>query len=256
MKITNIEFRRLGYYGVDQPPPTRPALSREEEQAAFTRYARRKTARDRETLVRQYLCWAFNMAARYKGPRLEFDEAVSVANEGLMEALERYDPSRGFRFTTYAFFIVRRKLVNAILATYPVRVSDHVRKSLRSTELTPEQEAEELAEDGEPRTLDEIFERLGENCAVHHANHAERINEDPDPRHRAELKDLSASLQQALATLSEFEREVVLARCYRDRKESCESLAHRFHVSKTTVRESYELAVVKLRRHFGQDAYV
>jgi RNA polymerase sigma factor (sigma-70 family) len=252
--VTNIEIRRLGYYGLDQPPPSRPALSREEEHAAFVRYAKRKTAKDREMLVRQYLCWAFHIACRYKGPRLEFDEAVSVANEGLVEALNRYDPSRGFRFTTYAFFIVRRKLVNAILATYPVRVSDHVRKSLRGVE--PEAEAAALCGQGEPRTLDEIFERLGEGYP---SNELEGASEEPNPGQAAELSDrektLQTTLSAALETLGEFERELVMSRSYRPRKESYDSLARRFHLSKTTIRDTYELALVKLRRQFNPELH-
>lgn len=253
--ISNLETLFLSYYGENNPPPPKIPLTSAEEKAAFCRYKKRKTAKDRELLVRRYLCWAFGLAARYKGPRLDFDEAVSVANCGLMEALGDFDPDRGFRFTTYAFFVVRRKLVEAIISTYPIRVSDHLRKSLRALALSPEEAARELAQHEEPRTLEEFFERLGENTGFD----VDRLHERPEdapfcpsptesPADELQHSDAAAAVRQAVDQLDPLEREVILSHFYKDPPEPFSSIGRRLGVSKNRARDAGDEAIVKLRR--------
>lgn len=256
------EKKPLSYYGKDSPPPTPPPLSREDENATFERYARRKTAKDREILVRQYLCFAFGVASKFKGPRLCFDDAISAANEGLVEALDSFDPSRGYRFTTYAAFVLRRKLIEAIVATYPVKVSDHMRKSLKALQLDPEELAREISEDEEPRTLEEFFERLGESSDVDIGKLHERPEDAPfcpaegaSPAEEAEEADMSAELKTALRKLSNLERAAIKARYFSEPRESYEEIGRRMRVSKNRVREAHDTAIVHLRKylqHFGQ----
>lgn len=258
-------FRRvdpvaLSYYGQNQPPPDRLDLTPKEERKLFRQFAKRKTKRVREALVRRYLCWAFGVAAKYKGPRLEFDEAIGVANLGLMEALSGFRPSLGYRFTTYAFFVVRRRLIEAIVNTYPVRVSDHLRKSLRALTISPEEQMRDIAHDEEPRTLEEFFDRLGDCKDVLVIGDLHERREDapcapapaPDPVARLDEQDLSARLQQALASLPELEREVVLARHYRDAAESVSELSKRLNVSKAAIQAAEQEALRRLREHLKQ----
>lgn len=257
--IAEVEILALSYYGKDRPPPTRPALSREQEAAAFMRYRRRKTASDRETLVRQYLCWAFGMAARMKGPRLDFDEAISVANLGLMQALDRYDPSQGYRFTTYAAFWVRRQLIEAIVGTYPVHVSDHIRQKWRYASQSPEALAE-LQIGDEPRTLEEFFERLGDTSEVGAVERLHDRQEDApftpapatSPADELELSSLPLDVKRAIRRLSLLERQAILARHYRDEPESFESIGRRLRRSKNKIREAYDSALVKLRQQLKE----
>jgi RNA polymerase sigma factor (sigma-70 family) len=256
----SIEVCSLSYYGKDAPPPSPAPLSREAEKAAFFRYKKRKNAKDRELLVRQYLCWAFGMAAKFKGPRLNFDEAISVANLGLVEALNGFDPARGFRFTTYAAFTLRRKLIEAIVSTYPVKVSDHLRKTLRALSLTPEEQARELAQFEEPRTLEEFFERLGESVEIDLGHLHDRPEDAPfcpapggNPADELQHEDLTEELKAALASLEPLERAVVLARHYQEPPESFDSIGRRLHVSKNRAREAGGMAIVRLRRFFKKD---
>lgn len=254
------EWKFLSYYGREgRPPPKETDLLRDEEDAAFKRFARRRNAKDCEILVRKYLCWAFGLAARYKGPRLDFDEAVSVANLGLMEALYGFKPSKGYRFTTYAFFVVRRKLIEAIVGTYPVKISDHLRKSLREVSLSPDEAARDIAHHEEPRTLEEFFDRLGESVPIEqlHVLH-DRPEDAPfapspalDPSHALERADVSAALRRALSRLTVRERDIVLARHFRSTKPSYEQLGRRWHISKNRARDIGEAALRKLRLRFN-----
>lgn len=256
------EFKPLSYYGAGAPPPKPVAMSRDEEKAMFLRYYARRTAKTRDLLVRHYLCWAFDMAAKFKGPRLVFDEAISVANEGLMEALEGYNPKLGFRFTTYAAWTLRRKLIEALLSTYPVRVSDHVRKQWRELSETPETLAAQMAggPDDEPRTFSEFFERLGESSDVDLTQLHARPEDSPfmpaeaeDPSAVLEASDLTDETKKAIRTLSSLEQKIIRARHYQEPPESYISIAHRLHISKSSARDTYDVALVKLRRYFTEE---
>ena len=246
---TEVELKMLSYYGTGSPPPTPAPLSREEEQAAFLRYHKRRNAKDRELLLRKYLCWAFNMAARYKGPRLDFDEAISSANEGLVEALEKFDPTLGFRFTTFAAWTLRRKLIAAIVNTYPVKVRDHTRQKLRLLD----REAEKVL-GTEPTQFDDFFARLGETSDVD----ISRLHEQPEdapfvpssvpsPAEAADKGSRREEILRQVGTLPWAERVIILGRFFSDPPVSYDILTAKLGIRKSRAKEIYEKALVLLR---------
>lgn len=248
----------LSYYGRNQPPPPRPGTPKAELRAAFLRYAKRRTARDRELLVREHLCWAFDMAARAKGPRLDIDDAVSAANAGLMEAIEGFDPTRGFAFTTYASFIIRRHLIEAAVQTYPVKVTDHQRRLWREQAEKNARRMSELPE-GEPTTVQEFFDRV-RAIPVDDAEGDERgrgtpeeMKEFVDPATAMILAELPESVRQAVQRLPRLERRLIAAVFLRDESPSFEELARRFHIRKSRVRELYEQAIAHLRTDLSKE---
>lgn len=253
------EFKALSYYGTNAPPPTPPPMTREVEVATFLRYKRHRNAKDREALLRQYLCWAFDAAAKFKGKRLDFDEAIAVANEGLREALEKFDPKKGFRFTTYAAFAIRRKLIEAVVNTYPVKVSDHIRKKWRNAIVSPEDLATQLI-DNEPRTSKEFFERLGETGEVDLSEVYDRPADSPfmpspesSPADQFEARSLPAEVRTAVWRLPRIEREAVRSRHYREPGESYEAIGERLGISKQQAKKAYESALVKLQKYFKKE---
>ena len=177
-----------------------------------------------------------------------------------MEALNGYDPALGFRFTTYATWIVRRKLISELVSTYPVKVSDHVRRKWRELEESPETLAKKMAGENEPSTVEEFFERLGETSDVDISQLHERPEDSPfvpcelaSPSDSADTSNLTEEVRVAVKALSPLEQKVILSRHYREPAESYVSIARRLHVSKSSAREAYEMAVTKLRRHFHKE---
>src|SRR3954447_22260865 len=80
------------------PSPTRRAR---EDALLFERYRRTRDADARAELVERFLPLAKRLARRY-GERSEYDDLVQVASFALLKAIDRYDPSRGLAFSTYA----------------------------------------------------------------------------------------------------------------------------------------------------------
>jgi RNA polymerase sigma-B factor len=83
-------------------PPRRGARDRRRELLLFSRYGATRDPSLREQLVESYLPLARTIARRYKSPRVPAEDLVQVAAIGLMKAIDRYDPSRGVAFSSYA----------------------------------------------------------------------------------------------------------------------------------------------------------
>jgi len=82
--------------------PRRGARDRQREAALFRRYCSTRDPSVREELVAGYLPLARSIARRYQTPRVALEDLVQVAALGLMKAIDRYEPSRGSAFTSYA----------------------------------------------------------------------------------------------------------------------------------------------------------
>jgi len=241
-----------GYYPDGVPDMLQ--LSADDEKALFLKYSKRRTKKIRELLVRKYLCWSFKLATKMCGPRLEPDDAISAANVGLMEAIETFDVNRGTRFTTHSYLVIRRHLIEALVGTYPVHVSQHVRKKMKAVPIS--QAPAETDED--PRSLDELFERLGEASTFEIAEMFERPDDitsvGSSPAHPADTVDRNMILPAIRAfvdtKLTPLEKKVFMARHYRDPAVPFEILCTRLKTTKFAVREAYRTALEKVQKKF------
>jgi RNA polymerase sigma factor (sigma-70 family) len=240
-----------GYY--PDKIPDMISLSPEEEKKLFESYARRRTARIREILVRKYLCWAFKLAAKMCGPRLDFDDAISAANVGLMEALETYDTTKGARFTTHSYFVIRRHLIEALVGTYPIHISQHLRKKFKNLPVSSASEEQE-----NPKSLDELFDRLGQHTNFQVAEMFERpedclsVSQSPEsPADTIEKKQTLDQIKNYVDTqLTALERKVFIGRHYKDPAISFEKLCLRLKTTKFATREAYRTALLKVQNKF------
>ncbi len=93
-----------------------PLLTREEE----TRYARAARAGDqvaKEKLINSNLRFVVNIARQYQHRGIPLADLVSEGNIGLLKAAEKFDPERGFHFTTYAVWWIRQAILKALEAS-------------------------------------------------------------------------------------------------------------------------------------------
>ena len=150
----NLYLRQIG---------TTPLLTPEEE-LYFSRLARQGDRASRERMINSNLRLVVNIARRYFNSRLSFLDLIEEGNIGLMRAVEKFDPEKGFRFSTYATWWIRQNIERGIMNQgRTIRLPVHVSKELNVYLRASKELSQTL--DHEP-TAEEIAEFLGRNDAA------------------------------------------------------------------------------------------
>jgi len=126
-----------------------------EEEIDLSKRATQGDERARKKLVEKNLRLVVSVAKKYRGMGLPFEDLIQEGNIGLMKAVEKFDPDRGFRFSTYATWWIRQAVQRAVAdkgrtIRVPVHMGDKIRKMARaynglSAEMGREPTDEEVA---------------------------------------------------------------------------------------------------------------
>ena len=130
-----------------------------QEEIELSKRAKQGDQRARQRLIEKNLRLVVSVAKKYRGYGLPFEDLIQEGNIGLMKAVEKFDPERGFRFSTYATWWIRQAVQRAVADKgRTIRVPVHMTEKIRKMARTYNELSAELERDP---TDEEVAERLG-----------------------------------------------------------------------------------------------
>ena len=255
-----------------------PMLSPEEEQALASRWRDGDDAGAADKLVTSHLRLVAKIAMGYRGYGLPVGDLISEGNLGLVQAVRRFDPSRGFRLATYAIWWIRAAIQEHILHSWSLvkigttaaqkKLFFNLRRlkgrmqPIEEGDLRPEQVAE-IARilDVPERDVVSMNRRLGApdhslNAAIRQDSDGEwqdwlvdeTVSHDTTYMDHEELSGRSVLLHGAFESLSERERQIVTARRLREAPPTLDDLSQQYGISRERVRQIEMRAIQKLQK--------
>jgi RNA polymerase sigma-32 factor len=236
-------------------------------------------------LVTSHLRLVAKIATGYRGYGLPMSELVSEGNIGLMQAVKKFDPEKGFRLATYAMWWIKASMQEYILRSWSLvkigttaaqkklffnlrKMKNQIMKS-DQTDLLPEQVTEianrlDVTED-EVNSMDQRMKGpeaslnatiTGEDGETEWQDWVVDENADQELQiaHKQETNKKKALLDKALHILNDREKEILFERRLIDEPKTLEELSQKYKVSRERVRQIENRAFEKLQKEMLDQA--
>ena len=258
-----------------------PILTAEEEYMLAKRYKEHGDAEAAHKLVTSHLRLVANIAMGYRGYGLPVTDLISEGNVGIMQAVKKFDPEKGFRLATYAMWWIRAQIQEYVLHSWSlVKIGTTAAQKKLFFNLRKLKNQLESIDDGSlsPENVREIANRLNVkeaevkdmegrlfsgdqslNVQIGHEANTEwqdMIVDDSEAQDKVfEKKDeylhRKKLFNEALKILNPREKEIIKLRRLRDKPKKLEELSQQFNISRERVRQIEEKAIEKLQKEIS-----
>jgi RNA polymerase sigma-32 factor len=255
-----------------------PMLRADEESQLARRWSEHKDTEAADKLVNSHLRLVAKIAMGYRGYGLPLGELISEGNVGMMQAVKRFDPDRGFRLATYAMWWIRAAIQEYILRSWSlVKMGTTAAQKKLFFNLRKLKGQMQALEDGDllPEHVTRIADRLGVsendvitmNRRLAHPAHSlnapmrgdgegewqdwlvdETQDQETDLAESQELGGRRKLLDRAMKVLSERERHILVERRLKDIPATLQDLSRHYGISRERVRQIEVRAFQKLQK--------
>ena len=260
-----------------------PMLAAEEEYMLAKNWKTTGNIKSAEKLVTSHLRLVAKIAMGYKGYGLPVNEMISEGNVGLMQAVKKFEPEKGFRLATYAMWWIRASIQEYVLRSWSlvkIGTTSAQKKLFFNLKKLKNQIAPRSEGDLKDEHVKDIANRL--NVAEDEVISMNRrlsgkeqslnapIGEDGDEwqdwvidnqmdqelkfAQKEEMDQRKDLLQDSIKILNDRERKILYARRLNDEPETLEYLSKRFKISRERIRQIENKAFEKLQKHMLNSA--
>jgi RNA polymerase sigma-32 factor len=261
-----------------------PMLAPEEEFMLAKKWRETGDIDAAHRLVTSHLRLVAKIAMGYRGYGLPLGELISEGNVGMMQAVKRFDPDRGFRLATYAMWWIRAAIQEYILHSWSlVKIGTTAAQKKLFFNLRRIKGQLQAIDEGDlsPENVKEIAKRLDVpeadvvvmNRRLASPDHSlnaplridgegewqdwlvdEKDDQETELGERQELSRRRALLAEAMKTLNEREKHILMERRLRDNPATLEDLSQHYGISRERVRQIEVRAFEKLQRAMAASA--
>ena len=255
-----------------------PMLPAEEEYMLAKSWVDRGDVKSAQKLVTSHLRLVAKIAMGYRGYGMPIGEMISEGNIGLMQAVKKFDPEKGFRLATYAMWWIKAGIQEYILRSWSlvkIGTTTAQKKLFFNLKKLKNQIAPKSDGDLKDKHVTEIANRLNvrkdEVVSMNRRLHGQEqslntpIGEDGDEwqdwlsdksmdqeltfSQKEEMEQRKDLLKDSLKTLNEREREILNYRRLSDEPTTLENLSKKYKISRERVRQIENKAFEKIQKH-------
>tara|TARA_B110000238_G_scaffold187322_1_gene217321 strand:+ start:34 stop:927 length:894 start_codon:yes stop_codon:yes gene_type:complete len=255
-----------------------PMLAAEEEYMLAKNWKTTGNVKAAEKLVTSHLRLVAKIAMGYRGYGLPVNEMISEGNVGLMQAVKKFEPEKGFRLATYAMWWIRASIQEYVLRSWSlvkIGTTTAQKKLFFNLKKIKNQIAPDSEGDLRPEHVSEISKKLDVNkdevismnrrLSGKEFSLNAQVGEDGDEwqdwlvdkeldhdlkfAHQEEMQQRKSLLNDSIKILNDREREILYSRRLNDDPTTLEDLSKKYNISRERIRQIENKAFDKIQKH-------